>query len=250
MSGRGSWSNIGGTFNYYGTLPGPYYRTPAAGTRYIGSWAPADVNERAVVGAVKAYQQALVDRGIALGVDGIFGPTTRDAVVKFQQARGITVDGIIGRTTSKMLLCPDLQSIIKAKIAQYPSLSFITPQIVCGEVSQESAWDAGAVGYSDPNDIGIAQINGNAWPYTEEQRLDPKFAFAFIFDYFKTSINDSRINTVDDMIISYNLGVGGAARWASQGRPVEYYVSSTATTPRYPWSYINNVKTACKLPPR
>ncbi|MNS02526.1 Spore cortex-lytic enzyme precursor [compost metagenome] len=50
--------------------------------------------------AVKDLQQALKTHGFDPGpVDGDFGPRTRGAVVAFQQARGLLVDGLVGPQT-------------------------------------------------------------------------------------------------------------------------------------------------------
>ena len=68
-------------------------------------------NERLIMSgsrgpAVRKIQQALMDAGFDLpkyGVDGIFGAETRDAVMAFQRASGLTagagIDGIVGPTT-------------------------------------------------------------------------------------------------------------------------------------------------------
>jgi len=247
MTGRGSWSSIGGTLAYKTDKPGPYYKLPIVGTNYIGKKAPANANERAVVGAVKAYQTALNRRlGTNIAADGVFGPVTKSKVVAFQQKVGESADGAIGPKTSKALLFPDLDRIVKAELLKYPALGAITPVIVCGVITQESGWDAGAVGFADERDVGLAQINGEAHPeWTEEQRLVPELSFKFVFDYLKMAVNDNQINTIEDAIASYNLGVGGARRWISQGRPALYYPPG-ATKGRDVWGYINTIKTACK----
>jgi peptidoglycan hydrolase-like protein with peptidoglycan-binding domain len=50
--------------------------------------------------SVQVLQQALKDHGFDPGpVDGQFGPHTRAAVVAYQQAEGLTVDGIVGPQT-------------------------------------------------------------------------------------------------------------------------------------------------------
>ena len=55
---------------------------------------------------VKAAQQALISKGYSCGkngADGQFGDGTRDAVLRFQKASGLTADGIIGKNTCEKL---------------------------------------------------------------------------------------------------------------------------------------------------
>ncbi len=52
---------------------------------------------------VRAVQQALVNAGIALTVDGIFGQETDTAVKQIQARNGLTVDGIVGPATRSAL---------------------------------------------------------------------------------------------------------------------------------------------------
>jgi lysozyme family protein len=49
--------------------------------------------------AVKKLQTALVNAGYPIAADGKFGPKTQEAVRQFQQARGLTVDGVAGAHT-------------------------------------------------------------------------------------------------------------------------------------------------------
>lgn len=49
--------------------------------------------------AVKALQEALNTHGAALAVDGVFGPSTHEAVIGFQEANGLAPDGIVGPLT-------------------------------------------------------------------------------------------------------------------------------------------------------
>jgi peptidoglycan hydrolase-like protein with peptidoglycan-binding domain len=54
--------------------------------------------------AVRAAQVLLNDNGAAVAVDGLFGPRTRNAVITFEQANGLHVDGIVDDDVWKHLL--------------------------------------------------------------------------------------------------------------------------------------------------
>jgi hypothetical protein len=67
---------------------------PAAGKMKPGDTSPE----------VKTLQEALSQLGTAqLKADGIYGPLTQQAVTAFQQANGLTVDGIVGTQTAAAL---------------------------------------------------------------------------------------------------------------------------------------------------
>jgi L,D-peptidoglycan transpeptidase YkuD (ErfK/YbiS/YcfS/YnhG family) len=54
--------------------------------------------------AVRCLQSRLNSLGYSAGpVDGSFGPMTRAAVVRFQRAKGLPADGIVGRQTARAL---------------------------------------------------------------------------------------------------------------------------------------------------
>jgi hypothetical protein len=243
LSGRGAWSKIGGTLSVDGTKPGVYYRTPATGTNYIGKTIDQlDPNQRAVKGAVKAYQGALNRRlGTNLTLDGVLGPVTSGKITAFQKKAGEYVDGVLGPKTSKSLLLPDLQKVVRNYHTTNPGYDEITWVIVSGVINSESGWDAGAVGYVDESDLGLAQINGPSHPYTEAQRLDPMLAFPFVFIYLRDSLKTAKIVTIDDAIASYNLGVGGAGKWIDAGRP-DIWKPSATSAPRDVRAYINRIK--------
>lgn len=78
--------------------------------------------------AVSQLQQDLTSLGFdTYGVDGIFGPNTYNAVVRFQQSRGLAVDGIVGPKTKAALNAPGTGTAVsrsgQTDTQKYPKLS-------------------------------------------------------------------------------------------------------------------------------
>ena len=46
----------------------------------------------------------LIQEKLGVAVDGIFGQKTKNAVIAFQRAHGLTADGIVGKNTWRALL--------------------------------------------------------------------------------------------------------------------------------------------------
>ena len=159
--GRGAWTKIGkgNTSRYY--------------TIYDGIRVE-DVNSQAVNLGVKAIQNWVNALGYApkLELSGIFGPKTQ-AGVKWAQVQygftGASVDGVVGPATSKKFW--SIPAYWFAAVHKVPV------QDLWGFVSLESAFDAGAVGYTTPSDRGLFQINLVAHPtITVDQAFDVGFA--------------------------------------------------------------------------
>lgn len=239
-NGRGAWnvSGAGGTKKYKdATRPGPYYYL-GTGKKPVGR--PRTNDEYAVHLAVVAYQRALRRRlklGSNILIDGVFGRQTSDYVLQFQNLHPeVGVWGGIGPDTSEALLKPDLINVVKNQADN----ALITPQIVSGTIRHESLWDAGAVGYLDPTDLGLAQINGPSHPdLTVAQRLAPLTAFAFVVSYYEAALIRFD-NNVRDAIASYNLGAGGTRSWIADGRP-DIWTPTGQTRPRNVKEYIDSI---------
>lgn len=73
--------------------------TPSAGAPTGGAYVGMTIGARG--DNVKALQRALIAAGISVrgGADGVFGPVTAAALTSYQQANGITANGILDATT-------------------------------------------------------------------------------------------------------------------------------------------------------
>ena len=84
-----------------GERPGPIGGMPAAGVlRWGAGYATLGGSN-----AVRRLQRDLRRMGERPGpIDGLYGPLTQAAVVRFQRARGLTVDGVVGLQTERSLV--------------------------------------------------------------------------------------------------------------------------------------------------
>jgi hypothetical protein len=240
--GRGAWSvsGAGGTLKVDGKSPGPYYCLAAAGVRKVGdTQLPSTINSRAVRAGVVAIQRALNRRQIKAPVSGVFDQNTKGAVVAFQlkYMPGESSWGGVGPETAKALFLHDVK-------VRSTAVGFEDWRAVCGIISSESSFDPGAVGYLDPDDLGLAQINGRSHPdMTEQQRLQPIPSIGFVATYLKNAM-DTFGGNERDAIASYNLGAGGTRTWIRAGRPTPW-VPAGSTTPRDVNAYIDKILSAC-----
>lgn len=81
-------------YDYDDTWPSETYKKPAKKT----------YPEVAIQLSPRQIQRALKNAGFYQGpIDGKIGPKTKEAIVKFQKAKGLKADGIVGKRTSAAL---------------------------------------------------------------------------------------------------------------------------------------------------
>lgn len=218
--GRGAWTGVGGTLSADGTGPGMYYRAPAGKAQMPGLVASralvagdiVDINTYAVYKAVQAIQ-----REVNVAEDGLYGTDTAAAVKTWQDHEGLATDGIFGPISAKVMFKP-----VAVKAARNLTTNSTLTRLTVGHIGFESSWDPGAVGYPDPRDLGIGQINGSAYPdLIPNFRLTPRLAVAFVANLVFDNLNAMVFNE-RDAIAAYNLGVAGARGWIIAGRPDIY----------------------------
>jgi peptidoglycan hydrolase-like protein with peptidoglycan-binding domain len=66
---------------------------------------PATTTEHSIVlsEGAEGRQVKLLQQALGIGIDGVYGPETEEAVRSFQTAHGLTVDGVVGPATSAAL---------------------------------------------------------------------------------------------------------------------------------------------------
>ncbi|MER7046350.1 peptidoglycan-binding domain-containing protein [Streptomyces jumonjinensis] len=84
------------------TAPAPAAVDAAASRAAADTWPVLRAGQKGVT--VTALQHLLVFRGQVLTVDGDFGPTTTAKVKAFQQAQGLSADGVVGVDTWSALI--------------------------------------------------------------------------------------------------------------------------------------------------
>jgi len=85
----------------------------------------------------------------------------------------------------------------------------VDPALLAAVLYQESRFNPQAIGDTDPNDIGIGQINLPSHPnVTREQALDPAFAIPFAAQKLAGDIK--HFDDVNRGVAAYNVGRGGA----------------------------------------
>lgn len=249
-NGRSAWSSkgVGGTLKPSGgkTVPGPYYMLASKDEDQIGLgvWCrraqglPVNQNYNATFHAVVGIQ-ALLNAyvGSDLSGDGIFGPTTKWYVAEAQKKAGLVPDGIVGIKTMKVLLVPLIQRI---------AAEFNEPwEPIYGILRFEGAFDPGAIGYLDPQDWGLAQINSKYHPEVSfSDAFCPSYAVRFVANYLRYAL-DNLDGNLRDSVASYNLGVGGARQWIKDGRP-DLWLPSWSDLEREPNKYIDRILDAHK----
>lgn len=219
VSGRGAWSNIGGTLNSAGTAPGPYYKAPASGAYKdmpgskgadaVKNSGTVDMNYFAVYMGVRAIQ-----RHLGTPDDGVWGPNTDSKCKDWQKAHSLTADGICGPNTTKAMFLPLLNKSAGSDDQVYYCCR--------GHVGHESAWDPAAVGFQTPEDLGLCQINGPAHPdMSAQERLRPEDSLPWVARFVANNL--AVMGNRVDGIAAYLLGTGGAQQWVKADRPTMFY---------------------------
>lgn len=247
--GRGAWNSkgIGGTLRKTTVKktvtigPGPYYMLHPSSLGQVGikgyfanlGLLPEDLNDNAVHHGVIAIQVLVAGLGIPCPIHGVYDVETDTAVRKAQGQLGLVADGIVGQSTMKKLLLPLIKRVAKEQMNQ-------DWRPIYGVLANEGAFDPGAVGFLDAEDLGLAQINMPSHP-------DVKFADAFCPSYavkFVAGLLGQALSVFHDerdSVAAYNLGIGGTRSWIAAGRPDLWSPPHAPDRERNVKKYIDNI---------
>lgn len=167
--------------------------------------------------AFVAIKRELMFNGFGKGVipdTPVFGDAATNRVKDFQKAQGLKVDGQVGPTTAKALF--------HARVSFIEEQYALTPGTLGKLITLESAWDPVAIGYSDPDDHGLVQINLRIHSdITVGQAFDPGFSVDWAARYMSQAQDRilREINIEKAARASYNVGVEYAKRWMGDNYP-------------------------------
>ncbi|MGN1081221.1 MAG: spore cortex-lytic enzyme [Acutalibacteraceae bacterium] len=157
---------------------------------------------------VKKIQQVLKNKGYYNGeVDGIYGTGTKNAVIQFQRASGLSADGIVGTATLKALG-------ISASSSYSSSDYYLLARLISAEARGESYTGQVAVGA-----VVLNRTRHSSFPNTVSGVIYQSGAFTCITDgQWGAAISDS----------AYKAATDAMNGWDPSGGAIYYYNPKTA----------------------
>lgn len=105
--------------------------------------------------AVSELQQILNNKDYACGeVDGIFGPQTYDAVIRFQGDAGLQKDGIVGPATKRVL---GISAALVSRSGTDVNRGKVVTMVATG---YDDSWESNYPYYGQPSYIGLPLARG------------------------------------------------------------------------------------------
>ena len=161
----------------------------------------------------KAVQQKLKELGYYSGrVDGVYGQGTRNAVVAFQKANGLTADGVVGQNTARALGI----SLNTQQVAQSSSDLYLLAKTVYAEARGEPYEGQVAVAA-----VILNRVESPDFPNTIAEVVYQPWAF--------TAVHDGQIN-LEPNETAYSAARDAMNGWDPTYGCLYYYNASTATS--------------------
>lgn len=174
---------------------------------------------------VTQIQQKLKDQGFYYGeVDGIYGKNTENAVIKYQQSKGLRIDGIAGSETLNSLGITSSSGggTTSSSSTANSNDKYILAKMISAEARGEPFEGQVAVGA-----VIINRVKHPSFPNTISGVLYESGAFSALSDgqYYNEPIADSAYRAAD-------LAIKG---WDPSGGAI-YYFNPAKTSNAFMWS--------------
>lgn len=177
---------------------------------YVSS---AQQTQALTVNENKAVQQKLKELGYYSGsVDGVYGQGTRNAVIAFQKANGLTADGVVGQNTARALGI----SLNTQQVAQSSSDLYLLAKTVYAEARGEPYEGQVAVAA-----VILNRVESPDFPNTIAEVVYQPWAF--------TAVHDGQIN-LEPNETAYSAARDAMNGWDPTYGCLYYYNASTATS--------------------
>lgn len=174
---------------------------------------------------VQETQQRLQERGYYNGpVDGIFGTRTYEAILAFQEANGLTPDGIAGAATLSALGIPigsGTSGVGETVLSDLEEDLFLLASIIHGEARGEPYEGQVAVGA-----VVLNRVASENFPDTIAEVIYQRGAFDAVTDsQFYLTPNETAIRAAQDALNGWDPTNGAL-----------YYWNPVTATSRWIWS--------------
>jgi soluble lytic murein transglycosylase-like protein len=188
-----------------------------------------------------AYNGYTADGKVVLTMPS-FGKYAVLAVKQFQAAHSLTVDGVVGPATARVLF--------RKRAFEVEDAKHIPDHLLARLLNLESNDDPVAQGVVDPNDEGIGQVNLPSHPDVSlAQAHDPAFVIPWAGSYLRGLYTATGGTDWDGALAAYNLGTSLAKQWLAAGKPTSggpKIGTNRDGSPRYAWntasSYVRLVR--------
>lgn len=186
--------------------------------------AVAVLRQGAKGGEVKEVQRRLKQWGYYNGaVDGIFGASTKKAVIAFQKKNGLTADGVVGKATYKALGMNSSYNVLENQVPSVSGVNgfseadvYLLARTIYAEGRGEPYTGQVAIGA-----VVMNRIRSKSFPNTVAGVVYQKNAF--------TAVSDGQINLTpnDTALKAARDAING---WDPSGGALYYYNPAVATS--------------------